>query len=282
MNDNLGSGEEASNMWYFGKTAWASVWLCLIGCLIVGCGVKQIPPDVALSSSQPGDLVMQEITYRTSDGVAISGSWVLPQAQKNTVSKRPVVLLLHDYGIDRRDWGIFIPELVQRGYNVLAIDLRGHGQSKGAGLRASDTQSSSLVSYVIETGYRDVESALKWITSQKDADEKHIFLIGVGLGADIAYLCSGIFPKNIQATVAISPSIELLTEGRFVDIEPHAILFCATSQSKQGNTMLTVESLANFTKPPTKVAIYKSAAHGFAMFYKHPEMKQDILEWIKP
>jgi pimeloyl-ACP methyl ester carboxylesterase len=215
---------------------------------------------------------MAQVSFTTSDQVAISASWVLPKTQTKSSKPRPAVILLHDYGLDRRDWGIFIPDLVEQGYNVLAIDMRGHGQSSGGG-------AASPMS-MMQTGYRDVEAALTWVASQKTSNAKKISLIGIGMGADIAYLCSGQFYKEIETFVAISPSHNPVTHGSFIDREPRSILFCVTRKGKQGKSMFAAETLSNFTKEPKKLVVYDSAAYGLAMFYKHPEIKQEIFAWL--
>ncbi len=215
---------------------------------------------------------MQEITYTTADDVKIFGSWITPDDTGKSKPRRPVVILLHDYGFNRRDWGIFIPDIVQHGYNVLAIDLRGHGQSKGAGRQSPET--------LMQGGLLDVQAALTWLKTRKNSDHKKISLIGAGIGADIAYHCSGELKKKIKATVLISPSYTAVIDGPFAGLNPRAILFCVSSKGKRGTTMLAAETLSSFTDNPKKVVVYNSEAHGLALFYKHPEIKQEILGWL--
>lgn len=222
--------------------------------------------------AEEANLSMQEITYTSADGVKISGSWIIPRSTDKSRKPRPVVILLHDYGFNRRDWGIFIPDLVQHGYNVLAIDLRGHGQSRDGGTHSPAS--------LMQEGPFDVQAALAWVKTQKNSDHKKISLIGAGVGADIAYLCSGRFNKKIKTAVVISPSYTPVIDGFFADLKPQAILFCASAKDKRGTSMLAAETLSNFTDDPKKVVIYNSAAHGLAMFYKHPEIKQEILNWL--
>ena len=223
------------------------------------------------ANATEAQLSMQEVSFTTSDNVSICGSWIVPQTSGKSKKRRPAVLLLHDYGLNRRDWGIFIPELIQQGYNVLAIDLRGHGQSGGGQTSSKD---------LIEAGPLDVQAALKWLKSQKSTDKKRIALIGAGIGADIAYLCSGKFKKQIRATVVISPSYSTITEGNIVQAKPRAILFCVSEKSQRGASMFAIQTLLNFTEDPKKTVVYNSAAHGLAIFYKHPEITHEILGWI--
>jgi pimeloyl-ACP methyl ester carboxylesterase len=256
---------------HVGKSTFLKV-LCLMVILGVSCPLMR-------GLAEEADLSMQEISYATEDEVTIYGSWIVSQSKEKKSKKSPVVILLHDYGFDRRDWGIFIPDLVQQGYNVLAIDMRGHGKSTEGGRRLSGQYSPSVASYVVQSGYLDVQAALKWIKRRKDTDTKNISLVGVGLGADITYFCSGKFRKAIKASVVISPSVSAITEGRFTESTPRAVLFCTSAGDANGSSMIATESLANFTDNPKKLVIYNSAAHGLAIFYKHPEIKQEILAW---
>lgn len=217
-------------------------------------------------------LEMEEVSFQTQDKLTIIGSWVTPQTLERTTQKRPTAILLHDYGFNRREWGIFIPDLVERGFNVLAFDLRGHGQSKEGG--------PPSVEYLMSVGVQDVEAALKWVESQKITDKKHVNLIGVGVGADIVFLGAGQLQKKIRTAVVISPTYSTVLAGNLMSEEPRAILFCASTKSYNGMGALAAETLSNFTKEPKKVVVYNSAAHGFTLFYKHPEIKQEILSWI--
>lgn len=231
--------------------------------------------------SQPSDaaeigLSMQDVFFTTPDGMNIAGSWIIPEAAvAKKTTKVPVVLLLHDYGLNRRDWSIFIPDLVQHGYGVLAIDLRGHGQS-----RREEATSPPTPEDVLKNGGGDLQAALNWLKSQKQADTKHVALIGAGIGGDLAFLGRSTFPKSIKVAVVISPSYSTVTEGAPFGNQTDAVLFCVSSKSKDGLSMMAAETLANFTKDPKKTIVYNSAAYGLAMFYKHPEIKQEILEWI--
>ncbi len=231
----------------------------------------------AITTAQNLNLSLEEVSFRTKDGVTISASWIIPTDERShkKSSKFPVVILLHDYGLNRRDWGVFIPDLVQNGFGVLAPDLRGHGQSRGDGAVAAPS-----VENLLKTGIVDVEAALRWVKSQKRANAKRVALIGVGVGGDIAYLCSGVLKKKIRTSVVISPSDILVTGGEFINLEAQSVLFCVSSASQGGLTMIAAETLEKFTKDPKKLIIYRGDSHGFALFYKHPDLKHVILDWL--
>ncbi len=65
---------------------------------------------------------------------------------------KPIVLLLHMLGRNRKDYAVLIPLLQKKGFEIVAVDLRGHGDSarrivpekvKGKPLRTAGTGSTS-------------------------------------------------------------------------------------------------------------------------------------------
>ena len=81
---------------------------------------------VGLPSQSAWDDEPRRVEFTTSDGVQIVGDFYLP---KKPVEKLPAVILLHMYDSNRRAWDTLAPELQKAGLAVLAIDLRGHGES---------------------------------------------------------------------------------------------------------------------------------------------------------
>jgi pimeloyl-ACP methyl ester carboxylesterase len=59
------------------------------------------------------------------DGLTLKGDFYLVDVN------RPTVLLLHELYTSRTSWQPYIGTLTSAGYNVLAVDLRGMGQTRG-------------------------------------------------------------------------------------------------------------------------------------------------------
>ena len=70
------------------------------------------------------DVPGEGVTYQAEDGVRIAAGWWRPDKDRP-----PVVILLHEENGSRVQWSALIPTLVDRGFAVLAPDLRGFGQS---------------------------------------------------------------------------------------------------------------------------------------------------------
>lgn len=250
-------------------------------CIVLSVLIVALSGTVA-NLARAADLVMQEVSYLTDDKMTIAGSWVMPALRENTVPPARAVILVHDYGFDRRDWSIIIPDLAQRGYAVLAIDLRGHGKSTEGGMRLSQaTTASAGTTSTLETGYKDIQGALQWVQSQKQIRRDQISLMGVGLGADLTYFCARKFSKQLRSAIVISPSIQAIADGSFMEHRARGVLFCVSSGDANGSSMIAAETMANFSDQPKRVVIYQSNAHGLALFYKHPELLPEILAWLQ-
>src|SRR5207247_1450246 len=65
--------------------------------------------------------------FDTFDLVRLHASFELPTGFPAPI---PAVLLLHGFGEDRSVWDSFRKQLLAKGWAVMALDLRGHGESK--------------------------------------------------------------------------------------------------------------------------------------------------------
>jgi alpha-beta hydrolase superfamily lysophospholipase len=71
-----------------------------------------------------------EVRIEASDGLALIGDYYAPpEAEK---AGAPAVLLLHQLSSTRRAWAELVPLLSEAGYGVLAVDMRGHGATRGS------------------------------------------------------------------------------------------------------------------------------------------------------
>ena len=76
------------------------------------------------------------------------------------------------YGGQRADWLPLIPALTNAGYRVIAVDLRGHGETGGS----NDWQAA----------IGDVQTWLDWIEAQPSMNPDKIAIVGASIGANLA------------------------------------------------------------------------------------------------
>lgn len=130
----------------------------------------------------PADLGIgyEDVTFTTEDGVTLSG-WLIPAARKTRAS----VVLMHGYSWNRLPWlAGFVPWL-QRRYNVLQFDFRGHGSSDDALITLGTLEQ------------RDVAAAVHFLAGRGLGP---IALMGVSMGGSVAIMAAPDLP--VAAVVA--------------------------------------------------------------------------------
>ncbi len=86
----------------------------------------------------------------------------------------PIIMLLHGGGQTRHSWGGAMRELVLRGYHVINLDARGHG----------DSQWAADGDYTLEVLAKDLECVIGTLKSRPA-------LVGASMGGATALLVAG-------------------------------------------------------------------------------------------
>ena len=172
------------------------------------------PPAPPPQLSAPERPAPQRVVIRTSDGVELVGDW-FPPAQP---SGAPVVLLVHGANGRRLDWQPLVERILATPTarpGVLAIDLRGHGESRDAGggrrldARTLQEQPAGANSWIgVVT---DVAAALGWLRSRPEVGSR-LALVGIDVGAVAAARAAAETAgppgqkADVVGLVALSPS----------------------------------------------------------------------------
>jgi pimeloyl-ACP methyl ester carboxylesterase len=137
-------------------------------------------------------------TFQTLDRVQLKASFEMPTGVPAPI---PAVLLLHGFGEDRSVWQAFRRQLLNLGYAVMSLDLRGHGQSttkNSVPVQASQAWRTTSLEFP-----QDLDPALDWLKAQPRLEPRKIVVIGYDVGANLALLASGQFPE-VRTVVAVS------------------------------------------------------------------------------
>jgi predicted acyl esterase len=108
----------------------------------------------------------QDVTFRTSDGLQLSG-WYVPS--RNGAA----VVIVHGGGGSRDGARLHARMLAHAGYGVLLYDARGRGRSDG------DTDAYGW------TWGRDVDAAIRFLQRRPDVQQGRIGALGLSTGADV-------------------------------------------------------------------------------------------------
>jgi pimeloyl-ACP methyl ester carboxylesterase len=127
------------------------------------------------------------VTATATDGLTLVGEFYAAD------DSAPTVLLLHMFNSSLSAWEPLIPTLTDAGYNVLTVDLRGHGNTGGA--RA----------WLLAE--RDVTTWLDWLGDQPSVLPDRIAIVGASIGANLALIgCA--YDERCVTAIALSPGYD--------------------------------------------------------------------------
>lgn len=208
------------------------------------------------------------VKLKTKDSFEIIGDYYEAQGDKG-------VLLLHMMPADRKSWLRFAEKLQARDFKILAIDLRGHGESRGGPdgyKKFSDAEHQA-------SGF-DVEVASEFL-KEKGVTKFH--LVGASIGANLAlkYLLDH---PEAKSAVLLSPGLDyrgVKTVGLIKALKENQAVFAVASEDDK-YSFDSVNSLfegAQFNDS-RMMKIFKDAGHGTTIFEKEPEFTDEIISWL--
>ena len=247
--------------------------LLVIVLVTIQCGRQ--PTDVVTPT--PPELVTGEtVSFNTPDGFSIFAAWFTSNRQ---TGRRPAVILIHPYDRNLGTWIPFVPDLTDDGYHVLAYDIRGHG---GSTFQNNEYfPRSTFQADDFNRMPQDVEGAIGWLKTRPDVDAARIGLVGAALGANIAYVSSGVY-ADVKTAIVISVITRLrqdiLLGSDVANFRPRSVLFMASHGD--GYTYTSSELLARETGEPVRVSGYQGEANGLALL-NNPAARAEILQWLR-
>jgi len=223
--------------------------------------------------------VSEKISYKTSDGVTIVGTFYRPKQLR--MKKVPVVILLHMLSRSRADWAGFAEELTGEGYCALAIDLRGHGESTRFENAIRNWGDFSESDYRAMT--RDVTGALAWLKSRPEANTDRIALIGASIGANVA-LISAQNEKTVRTVVLLSPGLNyrgLETAYAAEHYGTRAVLIAGSEADEPGGAdARSLYDIISKVASPAKIKMYQGGIHGSDLLNNGAGLDMIILAWL--
>ena len=138
-----------------------------------------------------------EVSFFTSDSILIIGDWYAVDTSATTI------ILFHQARSNARgEYGTIVPELVEAGYNVLAVDQRSGGQTFGSYNRT--VASRPWKNYTYCDAYEDFEAALNFVLNKSNTGKTAVW--GSSYSAALVIQLAHKRPEDVDAVLAFSPA----------------------------------------------------------------------------
>lgn len=199
-----------------------------------------------------------DVQVDANDGKTLYGSYFAASD-----SNAPAVLLIHQLYTNRSSWNTQVPLLLDAGFKVLTIDLRGYGQTRGK-INWKEAQN-------------DTVSWANWLKTQPGVQS--IAVMGSSMGANLALAgCAAI--EGCIGAVAISPSLNyfgVTTDEAMQAGFPSLIVYADNDRYPKQD----VPGMLELAGEHANSIIYSGRTHGMDLFGEHDDLSGQIIEWLK-
>ncbi len=209
----------------------------------------------------------KDIVLTTEDLVKIAATFYETTSEK-------AVILVHMYGATRQSWKEFATFLQAKDYQVIAIDLRGHGQSL-----EKNKQRISYINFHEQEFLdmlKDIKAAREFV--QKEGASE-ISIIGASIGANLA-LITAARDRDIAKVVALSPGLNYKGLKPQDDVKKITVPVMLVASEDDAYSAMSVRTLEGVMRKEREVKMFPKADHGTRMFSHQPELKILIYNFL--
>lgn len=226
-------------------------------------------------------IVKKDISAISKDGFNIKAT--LSYKKVKAKKEYSTIVLLHSLGYSSAWWEGLAEELVQDGYAVLAVDLRGHGRSiynaKLVKISWKNLKTTAFSKYPTDV--------LAVIQKVKDDNVKTAFfnnwaIVGSDIGANTGVIVadqSSIKPKTI---VMLSPTTE--NKGLYIPVkiaQLSKVDFLSITGDGDVASKGDVEYLSKFAQNEFAQYTSKSKSNGMLLLKNDEGLNNMIVKWIE-
>jgi pimeloyl-ACP methyl ester carboxylesterase len=231
------------------RVALVLLLLCLFSALTIA--QEEVTPTPA-PEFEP---VAVELT--APDGKTLYGSYF-----SKSDGEGRAVLLLHQLYTNHTSWTPLIYPLMDAGYKVLAVDLRGYGKTRG---KISWTAAQD-----------DTVAWADWLKGQPGVTS--VAVVGSSMGSSLALVgCAAI--EGCIGAVAISPGInyfDVYTGDAVQAGFPSLLIYAENDRYPK----VDVPQLKELGGDHVQVQLYAGRAHGVDLFKTYDDIVPLIVSWI--
>ncbi len=217
------------------------------------------------------------ISVTTRDSSIIESSLFTPV--DSTQQRFPVVILLHMLGHDRTTYYDLVPQLLDRDWAVLAMDLRGHGKSQFVRKRFRTIKELSYGDYQLMVG--DLSLTLAKIAEKYPRiDTAQLAVVGASIGSTIGTKFAARSP-NTRALVLLSPGLKykrIPVDGPLADYRKRPVLILVGTQDDY--SYASAVQLKDVANGPVRLEEYDMDNHGTELLGEKLGADSLIVNWL--
>jgi len=214
---------------------------------------------------------IKKINFITSDGVKIFANYY-PNKEAKFAG-----ILIHMRPKTKESFDDFAKFLQKKGFSLLALDLRGHGESIES--------TGGILDYTKFTedeekeSIKDIEAASNFLEKEGFSKERQ-FLIGASIGANLAYqfLTEN---ESIKAVVLLSPGYNYrgLILDNFYKKDLDSRILVISSKDDQEMALKGFEWFKE-KHPSANFIMLEKGGHGTNYFDIYPQIKETIYNFL--
>ena len=235
---------------------------------------------INITAEASTSLMKKDIKAVSKDGFNVRATLTYPK--NNNQKDYATVILLHSLGYNSQWWGDLPKELLSRGYAVLAIDLRGHGNSiynsRFAKLSWKNLKNSGYAKYPT-----DIIAVIDEIKKENTAKQffNNWALVGADIGASAGIIAADKMKSYPEVVVMISPVVE--TKGVYIPVSVAHLEtsdFLAILGTDDTNSADAAGYLSKFAQNQFVTFTSNSKTTGMMMIKNDPGLANFIAEWV--
>lgn len=235
---------------------------------------------INLSVEAAQSVVKKEIQAQAKDGFSIKANLSYPKIKGQR--EYSTVVLLHSLGYNSQWWENLPKNLLDKGFAVLTIDLRGHGESI-YNSRLAKVSWKSLKN----SGYAKYPSDILSVFSQiKEENPKMNFfkdwaIVGADIGASAGVIAADEMSIRPRTIIMISPVVK--TKGIYIPVNmAHLdnVDFLSISGTGDDDSVVAANYLKKFAQADFTSFVSDSKTTGMLMLKNDPGLADMIAEWI--
>ncbi len=229
----------------------------------------QLPSDLESNDNQ--STTVEKISLTTKDNIKITANIFKADNPKGWL------VLVHIMPQTKESWSNLAKSLQSIGYESIAIDLRGHGESDGGPdgyLNFSDADHQKSIS--------DLEAAVDYLLENRNATSDKISFIGASIGANLSlrYISEH---SEFKKAILLSAGLNyrgIKTEPLVKNLKTGQGVFLISSRDDASNAE---ENQKLYDSVPSeaqkKIQIYESGGHGTDILINQPSLLGLIVEF---